>query len=402
MKQYRKSHGPRPDFRAEGETPISVQMFMVPLVAIKMLTHHPARLVLSILGIAFAFFLAAAQIGLMVGWCMTCSAIVRHSEVDLWVMKPRTPAFDYGTAMPRHRIYQVRSVDGVQWAEGMFVAWNTWQTPEGRQVNVQLVGLDESCVGSPWEMVTGKVEQVHWGESVIVDELFLGSLGVSGVGDEVSMYGTRARVVGISRGIRTLTASPFVFSSIKSAVRYDHRYSDDEITYVLARCAPGANVRQVRDRILRNVPNVEALTTREFATRTMRYWMLETGLGITVVITAILGLFIGGAVISQTLYTTTHENLNEYAMLAALGFDRLPLSCIVVLQGLLMGACGILLGSASYFAASYVSQRTPIPIESTRLIYAGLIGLFMAFCPAAGSMSIRAVFHVDPQLVFKR
>jgi hypothetical protein len=37
-------------------------------------------------------------------------------------MAEKTPAFDYGTAIPRNRIYQARSVPGAAWAEGMFLA----------------------------------------------------------------------------------------------------------------------------------------------------------------------------------------------------------------------------------------------------------------------------------------
>ena len=66
----------------------------------------------------------------------------------------------------------------------------------------------------------------------------------------------------------------------------------------------------------------DARATRQFAVRTMKYWMLETGLGITVVITAVLGLLVGAVVISQNLFALTQEHLPQYATLLALGFSE--------------------------------------------------------------------------------
>jgi putative ABC transport system permease protein len=208
-------------------------------IALKMLAERKARVLATVLALATLFFLSAAQLGLLVGWCNTSSAIIRPAGVDLWVMAEKTPAFDYGTPIPRYRIYQARSVEGVAWAEGMFIGWNVWQRKDGSRLYVEMIGLDAGSVAGPWSMREGRVEDVHRPDSVLVDELYLPLLGVEKSGDEVEIFGRRAVVRGITQEVRTFTASPFVFTSINSAVGYDKRYLGDEITYVLVRCAPG-------------------------------------------------------------------------------------------------------------------------------------------------------------------
>jgi putative ABC transport system permease protein len=369
-------------------------------VAVKMLLHNRSRFALTNAGIAVAFFLSAAQFGLMVGWCNTASAVVRHAGVDLWVMAPHTPAFDYGTPILRHRVQQVRNVPGVAWAEGMVMAWNTWQRPDGRRVNVEMVGLDESSVGGPWEMRSGTVDVVHRPDTVIVDELYLDALGVA-PGDEVEMLGRRAVVGGVSRRVRTLTASPFVFTSIRSAVRYDRRYRPDEITYVLVRCAPGHSPERVRAAVAAAVPHVEVLTSRAFAVRTMRYWMLETGLGFTVVVTALLGLIVGAVIISQTLFAITQDHLPDYAMLLALGFGRSQLAAVLLAQSLILGSGGVVLGSALFGLAARLSAPTPVPLETTPLLFAAQVVLALLSALGASFVSVRSVFRIDPVSVFR-
>jgi putative ABC transport system permease protein len=202
--------------------------------------------------------------------------------------------------------------------------------------------------------------------------------------------------------VRTFTASPFVFTTIEEAIRYDHRYRNDEVTFVMAKCARGADVRAVQADMRRRLPHVEVLTTREFAVRSARYWMLETGLGITVVITAALGLGVGAAVTSQTLYAITHEHLGNYATLLALGFRHHRLGAVVLTQSGVLGCAGIVLGAGLFAIASAVSARTPIPFETTPLVFAALVLVTLASCAGAAWLSLRSIFRIDPVEVFQK
>lgn len=369
-------------------------------VSTQMLLYNRQRFIMTILGIAIAFFLAAAQIGLLVGWIHTNSAIINHSGVDIWVMAKETRTIDYGTAIPRHRIQQVSSVEGVAWAEGMVVGWINWQHPEGRNVTVEVIGLDKSNAGGPWKMVEGNIESVHLPETVIVDELSKDVLGIYKLGDQAEMLNKRVIVGGFSQEVRTFTAAPFVFTSMTNALDYVPYYNDDEISYVLARIAPNEDIIAVRDRIAREVAHVEVLTTDEFAERSVKYWMLETGVGITVIITAVLGLLIGAVIMSQTLFAITQDHIANYATLLALGFHQKTLRQIVVTQSLSLGGLGIIVGCVLFVLASNASARTQIPLETTPLVSIGLISFSLLCCIASSWFSIRAIFKLDPVMVF--
>jgi putative ABC transport system permease protein len=381
--------------------PLTDRFIDVLTLAVRILLHSKARFFFTSAGIGAAFFLTAALTGLLVGWCDTTSAVIRHAGVDVWLMAEKTPAFDYGTAIPCHRIYQARSVPGVAWAEGMFLAFNTWQRPDGRKVSVELIGLDGGLAGGPWQMRTGTTAVVHRPDTVIVDDLYLDFLGVRGVGDEAELLGRRAVVGGVSGEVRTFTTLPLVFTSLESAVRYDQRYQGDEVTYGLVRCAEGYSPEQVRDALAREVPHVEVLTTREFAQRTVRYWMLETGAGITVVFTVLLGLFVGVIIINQTLVAITQEHFAHYATLLALGFSRTQLTAVVVVQALGLGLAGALLGTAAFLFVSHQTMATAVPVAMTPLVFLGLVGVCLASCLFASVVSIRSIFKIDPLLVFR-
>jgi putative ABC transport system permease protein len=370
-------------------------------ISLKMLLHNKARSLAAVVGISVAFFLSAAQVGLLVGWCNTISAIMRHADVDVWVMAAQNPAFDYGTPIPRQRLYQVRTVPGVSWAEAMYQGWVFWRRPDGRMTNIELIGLDDSLAGGPWSMQQNTPAVVHEPNAVITDVLYRSPLGVNHIDDEVEIGDRRAVIRGFSREIRTFTAAPFVFSSITSALSYDPRYRADEITYVLARCEPGVAPPQLRDAIAQEVPSVQVLTSDEFQLKTILYWMLETGIGLTIIMTAVLGIVVGTVIISQTLYAITNDHLPNYATLLAIGFSRQQLIGLVLIQAVVLGMIGILLGSAFFGRAAQMSQGTPIPIETTPAVFGGIMTAFLVSCLAAATFSIRSIFSIDPVQVFR-
>ena len=370
-------------------------------VAFKMLSHNHMRFVMTVIGIAIAFFLAAAQIGLLVGWINTNSAIINNAGVDIWVMAKQTRTFDYGTAIPRHRVQQVSSVPGVTWAEGMIIGWATWQHPDGKRINVEIVGLDKSHVGKPWHMVSGNIENIEQPETVIIDELSYDVLGLRAQGDQAEIESHKVILGGISSGVRTFTAAPFVFTSIGNALKYSPFYKDDEISYVIARIDPTSDPITVRDNIAREVSNVEVLTTAEFAERSVKYWMLETGVGITVIITAFLGLLVGAVIMSQTLFAITQDHIGNYATLLALGFHHNTLRQIVLAQSLSLGGLGIIVGSVLFLFACNASATSPIPLETTPMVSLSLIVFSLLCCIGSSWFSIRAIFKLDPVSVFQ-
>lgn len=371
------------------------------LIAWRIVTRQPNRLAFTVAGLGVLFLLSLVQVGLLVGWCLTTSAIILSAEADLWIMAPNTPAFDYGAPIPAQRIYQARNVPGIAWAEGMILKWAIWQRPDGRRISVEVVGLDRSLVGGPWSMHVGNLADLEVPDSVIVDAAYLPSLGVSSPGDEVDIYGHRATVRGISEGVRTFTASPFVFASLSSSRRYVHSMLDDEITFVLARCAEGVSPRAAARRVAQLVPHVEVLTRGQFARRTAAYWMLGTGAGITVVIVAILGFMVSALVVSQSLYSLTIDALPHYAVLKALGFASWKLGVIVVLQACLLGAGAMAVGGAVFLLARQQVAGTTVSLAMPSAVCVFLMHAFLLSCILASVVPVKTLRRLDPALVFK-
>ena len=147
-------------------------------------------------------------------------------------------------------------------------------------------------------------------DTVAVDELYLSKLGLSGLGQTVEIGDHRARIVALTRGIRSFTTSPYVFTSYANAIDYTH-FDDGQCTYILARPVPGLSPETLRDAIAASVPDIDVYTREQFAAKTQHYWMFTTGAGMALLIAACLGLVVGGVVVAQTLYATTMEGVGH-------------------------------------------------------------------------------------------
>lgn len=69
--------------RTTHDDEIARRFCMLLKIALKMLALVKARCASAVLGVSAAFFLCVAQIGLLVGWCKTASAIILHAVADV-------------------------------------------------------------------------------------------------------------------------------------------------------------------------------------------------------------------------------------------------------------------------------------------------------------------------------
>jgi putative ABC transport system permease protein len=126
-------------------------------------------------------------------------------------------------------------VPGVAAADKYIAKFTTWRCPDGAQKSVEVVGFDPaSGLGAPRGLVTGSLDDLKPQDTVAMDEFYAAELGVSSLGELVEINGYRARVVGFTRGIRSFTTTPFVFTSFKNALNYTGS-RENEPTFILVR-----------------------------------------------------------------------------------------------------------------------------------------------------------------------
>lgn len=373
----------------------------MPPLAERNLFHDKVRLTVTLTGIVFAVVLIVVELGLFVGFMKTTSNLIDHSNADLWVTSINVPYVEQGVPFSERKLYQVRSIPGVQEAQKFISRWVQWQRPDGRQESVQIIGMDvDSNMGLPWNLVQGNLQDLKRPDAIFVDEVYMQKLGATHLGQIVEMNGHRARIVGFTRGIRAFTTSPYVFTTFKRAQDYAH-LREDQTIYILVKVAPGANVNQVRRDILAQVKDVQVVTSAEFSHMTQFYWMFTTGAGIAVLLAAVLGLVVGFVVVAQTIYATTVDHLKEFGTLKAMGAPNSYVYRVITRQAAISAVIGYVLGMIVSAFVVHASKGGGAPIEMPLSMAIGMFFLTLTMCIGAGMISISKVTRLDPAMVFK-
>jgi len=373
----------------------------MPPLAQRNLFHDKVRLTVTLTGIVFSVVLIVVQLGLFLGFTTATSNLIDHSGADLWVTSKNVPYVEQGVAFSERKLNQVRAVPGVADAQKIIARWAQWKRHDGGQESVQIVGINvDDRFERPWNLVEGRVEDLKSPDAVIMDELYKQKLGVTHVGEVFEIAGYRARVVGFTRGIRSFTTSPYVFTSFKNAQDYAN-LREDQAMFILVKAAPGADLKQVRRDLLDHVKDVDVVTTAQFSRMTTFYWMFTTGAGVAVLIAAALGLVVGFVVVAQTIYATTMDHIREFGTLKAMGAPNSYVYKVIMEQAAISAVIGYVLGMIVSVFVVQGSQKGGAAILMPLPMAVGMFFLTLTMCVGAALVSINKVTRIDPAMVFK-
>lgn len=371
------------------------------MLARRNLLHDRVRFAVTLTGIVFAVVLSSIQLGLFVGFRRATSDLIRFSGADIWVRSAGVTHLETPVAFSDAKRYEVLAVPGVADAQAHIVNFAQWKKPAGGDEGILVIGLERrAAMGRPWNIVEGSIDRLSEPDAVIVDELYKQKLGITRVGERFEIRGVRVRVVGFTRGIRSFTTAPPVFTTIDNARRF-LRLPADQTLYVLVKTAPGAVAADVAREIEARVSDVSAATTDEWRVAQEGYWMFGTGAGITVLIAAALGLLVGIVVVAQTIYAATVDHIREYGTLKAMGATNAYLLRVIVTQAIISALIGGALGIGIGLTAAQGSQSGTTAIIVPLPLAASLLGLTVVMCAIASLVSINKVVRLDPAMVFK-
>ncbi len=366
------------------------------------LFHDRVRLGVTLVGIVFSVVLTSVQLGLFFGFMRATSDLIDHSQADLWVLSQGVTHLETAVPFSEQKLYQVMATPGVAAAEKHLAGFGQWKKPNGAQEGILLVGFDlDNPLGGPWNLTSGSIADLKEPDAVIVDELYSKKLGVTHVGQVAEIRGRRARIVGFTRGIRSFTTSPPVFTSFKNAQSFNS-LGEDQTHYLLVKSAPGVDPQSLKREIAARVQNIDIYTRAEFSRKQSYYWMFGTGAGVTVLIAAALGLLVGVVVVAQTIYASTMDHIREYGTLKAMGASNGYIYRVIIKQAAMSGAIGYLIGMAVSLFVSQVSLKGTTAIILPWPVVAALLGMTLLMCISASVVSINKVTRIDPAMVFKR
>lgn len=387
---------------AVGRAPMPIPM--VSKLAYRNLFHDLLSLFVTLVGIVFSTVLVAVQFGLYLGSEQRIAAIIDHTKSDLWVVPLGTKNFDEPSFLTGRERHVLLSTKGVASVEDLVVGFGSWKKPDGGATTIVIVGADtdgNTTSELPWDVIEGSVKELAAPGGVAVDKTYFQDMGIKSIGDTAEINNSQVRITAVTNGIRSFTTLPYIFTTLTRA-RALLDAPTEQASYYLINVAKEASVATVQAELKTKLKDAEVLTHDEFRTRSLDYWLFETGAGAALIAGAILGMIVGVVVVAQTLYASTKDHLNEFATLRALGASAGYIIQVILIQAVLSALMGYALGMALSLLLISLTEGTTLLIVMTQNLALLLFGLTVGMCVFAAISAIVKVIRIDPAVVFSR
>lgn len=108
-----------------------------------MLTHRKGRLLLAVLGIAFAVLLMFMQLGFLTGLFDSQTLAIRLFDAELLIVNRTRHNVTTEESFVKSRLIQARDVPGVASTTGIYADNSIWRNSDsGRQDVIRVIGID--------------------------------------------------------------------------------------------------------------------------------------------------------------------------------------------------------------------------------------------------------------------
>jgi putative ABC transport system permease protein len=376
-------------------------MTLVLTLASRNLFHDRLRLIATVVGIVFSIVLVTVQLGVFLSFERMVTTMIDHAQADFWIVPSETKSFEDSSLLAGRERLQALSINGVTAAVPVVAGYASWRKPNGgASTPVLVVGTPETSAGlQPWNVVEGSIHDLSMPEAVAIDQSYFDELGIGQIGEHAEINNQKARVVAVTKGIRSFTTMPNVFTSIEWARAY-LGVPPNEANYFILRIAPNVDAATVRSQLAARLSDAEVLTSEQFRHRTRQFWLFDTGAGAALLGSAILGIIVGTIIVAQTLYSSTKDHLKEFATLRAIGSSCGYILKVILGQALLSAVIGFSIAASIDLALVKMTADAALPIVMTPGLTLGLFALTVTMCVIAAISAIRVVMRIDPVLVF--
>jgi putative ABC transport system permease protein len=392
-------------------TPIfnAVAPLGIPL-AWRQLTRDRKRFATAIAGVTFGVVLMLYQVGLYTA--ANRMVVLPHTALkgEIVITSKNYDNFYANRAFSKRILQQVVAFPEVTSVAplGMeFLRWKNTDTGVDKIIGILSINPAQNPFRLP-EVVKG-AGLLTDAESVLFDDQSsLADFGnVGGAfrkqGEVISEIDhSRVRVRGLFSMGQTLAGTGHVIISDQTMGRVNPNRSANMINFGMVTLRPGTDAAALCKRIAALLPkDVRVITAEQFRNEEQAYWISRTAIGFICLAGMLVGMFVGGIVVYQILYTDVTDHLREYATLKAMGMTDLFLFGIVMTEALILLVAAALpstILAALMFHITWIGSGMPTELNVLELL--ALFAMAALMCIIAGSLATRKLKTADPADIF--
>jgi putative ABC transport system permease protein len=315
------------------------------------LRRRPARTLLTLCGIAVAVGSLVAMVGLANGFGQAWMASLNERNTHLIGVQKGVVEILTST-VSETAIAEAREVPGVALAYGTLIGL----VPAAEDYTVFVSGWAPDDPG--WRDMTyrqGGPPRPEDGNVTVLGEAVADALGLS-IGDEIALLYRPFRVVGIARFGNAINnnMAQTLLAPMQALLHREQSLSLLHIRLDRPNDAPA--VAETTRRLQEALPEVSFSGTGELAEENEIVALLDA----IAWASSAVAIFMGGVIVTNTLLMAVAERTAEIGLLSAVGWSRRRILSMVLIEGLILGGIGGMLGALLGVAAAYWVASLPV------------------------------------------
>lgn len=358
------------------------------------------RYVPACVAVSFASLLLLLQTALLLGLFRTVTSVVDRSSANLWLTSPRLPSFDQAVDIPARTRLVLQACPEVANTEEVRMINGEVRTPPGSKIAATVIGYDlrPGSFVAPKAFRPALVDALRVPGGIVVDQADASKLDAV-VGTVLEINGHRAPVVGLTSHFRGV-GGVYIFTSLSSARLFAGDGGDvpEMTTFIAARLKDPSEASKVRDKIQPKSESrsFDAWTSQGLSDHSQLYWLWETGMGVGVLFSVLVGIIVGVVITSQTLRAVILTSLKEFATLRALGVPVAALRAIVLELAAWIGVLGLACTGVATFALSVAADSANVSLYFPWWAIVATIVFTFAVAFGSGFVALRVLYATEP------
>jgi putative ABC transport system permease protein len=369
-------------------------------LSVSMLIHGKLKTIGALAGILFAILLAGQQLAALAGATYQAELFQAKANPDLWILPQGVKLLGEGRPLPETIRPRVLAIEEVKSVEPVVFGASEVLGENAKRESVTVVGIDRDAEGvGPWNLVSGDREALHLPHAVIVEDSFRERTGSTNVGSIREIGGHEIRVVGTTWGMISW-APQFAWTNPQTA-RQILGMPERDVSFFVVRLKNPEKATEVAEELQRMLPEVEVLTHPAYSARVHHYVLVDAGAGAILLVSAVVGLFVGLVIVSLMMYTSVNDSIREYGAMKAIGAGNWDLAVLVMMQGLLLGIVGSLIGGAVISWIPTMMRAPNVIMIMDMGTVVKLCLLMIVICIVASFASVIRLRKLEPAMIFR-
>lgn len=383
------------------------------------LSHQKIRLLVAIIGVAFANILIFTQLGLRALLFDGITLLPENLNGDIYLLSAYAQNIAR-SSFPIVYLYQANAITGVDSASPLYVDNGEWVKPQQSQslsgnqnlkdkksYNIKILAFNPAQPVFQLPEINQQLESLTIPNSVLFDRQGQSQLGkveqlFKQEGEVKTVMNNRSiRVIGMfSLGSTVMDEGHVVMSDWN----YGQQNGKDELnkpSVGILTIQPEVALETVVDNLRSNLSKEVKVLTREQLIQGEQNYVAQFPEGKILNFGAAIGFIVGVVVVYQVLYTDVSEHLPEYATLKAIGYSDHSLLLVVLQEAVILAIMGFIPGFlASYGVYHLLENITKIPLEMRSNVTLQVFILTVTMCGISGVIAANKLQTADPADIF--